>query len=72
MRLANRLEKIARTSRGDGLCACPRAFELRYYPGEDSQEDARRDKTPPQNCPACGRPKLILKIVYEKKWGASA
>ena len=72
MRLANRIEKAEGHTGGARECGCARPFEMRRYESEDSQEDAARDQTPPEICPTCGRAKIVLKVVYEKRWREAA
>ena len=73
MNLSNRVAKYEQAAGCEaGECGCARPFEVRRYESEDSQEAAARDETPPEICAGCGRPKLLLKVVYEKKWGEAA
>jgi len=69
MGLEQRLNKIEQAVNADGeMCECKMGADIRKYPGEDSELDAARDERPAQRCALCGKPKLILKVVYTRHW----
>ncbi len=69
MSLKTSVERLERAVSSDGeLCGCKRGADVRRYPGENSEQDAEMDTTPAQVCALCGRPKLIIKVVYTKHW----
>jgi len=69
MNLESRVGQLERAAGGDGeLCRCQLGTDVRKYSGEASKQDAERDTAPAQLCIFCGRPKLVVKVVYTKHW----
>jgi rubrerythrin len=63
VRISRRLERLEAVRDGRE-CACPNPFEVRYYPGPDSGADAERDTAPAGECPSCGEPRTLFKVIY--------
>jgi hypothetical protein len=62
MSIASRLSRLE-NHRTNG--PCPRhTFEVRDYPGENSAQDATADSREPETCALCGKPKVIIQVVY--------
>ncbi len=70
MNLKTSVERLEQAVNGgdDETCGCRMRVDVRRYPGEDSEGDAGSDTTPAQRCAFCGKPKLILKVVYTRHW----
>ncbi len=70
MNLKTSVERLEQAVNGgdDETCGCRMRVDVRKYPGEDSEGDAARDERPAQRCDFCGKPKLILKVVYTRHW----